>query len=523
MRDFKQSVSFTKGLSLLVIAGSALFWAWVDCFLFTPSFFRFSAASIQYFPIAFIVAVSSGCLVMICCIPRASRLRPLLFSARAPLWCAGLAAVAGTAVILGARHVIPPLIVAGSIANGLVFGAGVLFWGCIYAVQGGRSASILTPWSFTAAAFFCILFEALFNVPAMPFVVALLPAASFCLYSRAAKPSPSEQKQVLSQSAPPHSTEAAAAASVPENQMAASASSRSLFTRFGLAGGTIVGFAVFGIAFGLMQFNSVFAIESMDANASLQLLLARGIAATILALCAMALPGKLYIVYRIGMAIMIAGFMVMPFTMSHNTPTLLPGLIVTVGYTAFDVMCWTVLCETSFFRHRSAISLVGFGRTLVHGGIVLGVILGSLIPLTSLSATSSTIAITSVGYLLVVAVILLMGDNGGIWLLLQYGTLFERSGGAPQQASADSCGAPPDTQRATAEALVFAKVATRYGLTAREREVVELFGVGRSTAFIAQQLCISESTAKSHVRHIYAKCGIHNRQELLDLIESERF
>ena len=49
---------------------------------------------------------------------------------------------------------------------------------------------------------------------------------------------------------------------------------------------------------------------------------------------------------------------------------------------------------------------------------------------------------------------------------------------------------------------------------------MELFGIGRSTAFIAQQLCISESTAKSHVRHIYAKCGIHNRQELLDLLES---
>lgn len=523
MSDFRQSVSFTKGPSLLAIVGSALFWAWVDCFLFTSSFFRFSPASLQYFPLAFIIAVSSGCLVMVGCIPRASKLRLLLFSGRAPLWCAGLAAIAGAAVIVGARHALLPLIIAGSIANGLVFGAGVLFWGCTYAVQGGRSASILTPWSFAAAAFFCILLEALFNVPAMPFVVALLPAASFCVYLQAAKAPSPKQSPMPGQVAPAASAAAVATASTSGTQTAASTPPMSLFARFGLTGSTIVGFAVFGIAFGFMQFNSAFGIESMDGGASLQLLLARGITATILALCAMGLPGKLYIAYRVGMAVMIAGFMVMPFTMPDSAPALLPSLIITVGYTTFDVMCWTILCETSFFRHRSAVSLVGFGRTLVHGGIVLGVVSGSLVPLASLSPTNATIAITSVGYLLVVAVILLMGDNGGIWLLLQYGTLFERAGKDPQQATADSGSMPPDDQRATAEALVFAKMATRYGLTAREKEVVELFGVGRSTAFIAQQLCISESTAKSHVRHIYTKCGIHNRQELLDLIESERF
>jgi DNA-binding NarL/FixJ family response regulator len=50
-------------------------------------------------------------------------------------------------------------------------------------------------------------------------------------------------------------------------------------------------------------------------------------------------------------------------------------------------------------------------------------------------------------------------------------------------------------------------------LTAREREVIELVSAGSTNGEIAAALVISESTVKSHVKHILRKLGAANRAE----------
>ena len=50
-------------------------------------------------------------------------------------------------------------------------------------------------------------------------------------------------------------------------------------------------------------------------------------------------------------------------------------------------------------------------------------------------------------------------------------------------------------------------------LTAREREVIELVSTGATNQEIANALVISESTVKSHVKHILRKLGAANRAE----------
>jgi DNA-binding CsgD family transcriptional regulator len=50
-------------------------------------------------------------------------------------------------------------------------------------------------------------------------------------------------------------------------------------------------------------------------------------------------------------------------------------------------------------------------------------------------------------------------------------------------------------------------------LTAREREVIELVSSGATNQEIANALVISESTVKSHVKHILRKLGASNRAE----------
>lgn len=58
-------------------------------------------------------------------------------------------------------------------------------------------------------------------------------------------------------------------------------------------------------------------------------------------------------------------------------------------------------------------------------------------------------------------------------------------------------------------------------LTSREEQVALLLLKGRSLPYIQQELSISEGTAKTHVSHIYRKCGVHTRQEFLDLIHAQ--
>lgn len=65
-----------------------------------------------------------------------------------------------------------------------------------------------------------------------------------------------------------------------------------------------------------------------------------------------------------------------------------------------------------------------------------------------------------------------------------------------------------------------ALVQQAYGLTQRETEVMELIARGNTVSHIADDLVISENTVRTHSRRIYAKLGIHKKQDLIDLVSS---
>ncbi len=54
-------------------------------------------------------------------------------------------------------------------------------------------------------------------------------------------------------------------------------------------------------------------------------------------------------------------------------------------------------------------------------------------------------------------------------------------------------------------------------LTRRELEVLKLVAKGRSTAEVAERLCISRFTVRNHVRNIFAKLSVHSRTGALSL------
>jgi len=65
--------------------------------------------------------------------------------------------------------------------------------------------------------------------------------------------------------------------------------------------------------------------------------------------------------------------------------------------------------------------------------------------------------------------------------------------------------------RSRAEAQAQRRI--RFGLTPRERELVELVVSGATNAQIAAHLVVSEKTVKNHLNHIYAKLGVTTRTQ----------
>jgi DNA-binding CsgD family transcriptional regulator len=57
------------------------------------------------------------------------------------------------------------------------------------------------------------------------------------------------------------------------------------------------------------------------------------------------------------------------------------------------------------------------------------------------------------------------------------------------------------------------------GLTEREVEVVSLILRGYGVPAVADELCVSQSTVRSHLKRVYRVCDVHSRQELVELCE----
>lgn len=60
----------------------------------------------------------------------------------------------------------------------------------------------------------------------------------------------------------------------------------------------------------------------------------------------------------------------------------------------------------------------------------------------------------------------------------------------------------------------------KHGLTVREVEVMQMICKGRSKAYIAETLFITENTVRGHSRRLYAKLDVHSKKALQELIDA---
>ncbi len=66
------------------------------------------------------------------------------------------------------------------------------------------------------------------------------------------------------------------------------------------------------------------------------------------------------------------------------------------------------------------------------------------------------------------------------------------------------------------------EIANCYLLSRRETEVLFFLAKNYNASYIQEKLCVSRSTAKTHIAHIYRKLDIHTQNELIRMVEEGR-
>lgn len=91
------------------------------------------------------------------------------------------------------------------------------------------------------------------------------------------------------------------------------------------------------------------------------------------------------------------------------------------------------------------------------------------------------------------------------------------------EEDADATGERPDAPApldapVARSAAACAELAKRFHLSRREEDVLNLVSQGAVAHEVAEALVISDSTAKTHMRNLYAKMGVHSQTEIVLLI-----
>lgn len=260
----------------------------------------------------------------------------------------------------------------------------------------------------------------------------------------------------------------------------------------------LLGLAVFGIAFGLMRISA----SSASAEVFQESYLAHTLARAGTAVVALVLIGKLKKAYWVLSTLQLLAFTlgVCSFWLPFESTAVVTVAATTVGYTCLELMLWAVLFEL-FLETRVAFNVL-YG--IVRGLVSLATLMATGFSLFVMASMPDGVVHVMLLFFLLAMILvssILFGSRNvaSLWGL-------ERSAIAPEATDAEQ---------------VAHAMAQRYGLTARETEVMALLMKGRNEPFISEALFISPGTTHSHVSHIYAKIGVHSRQELLDVAEGQ--
>ncbi|MCI8425215.1 MAG: helix-turn-helix transcriptional regulator [Adlercreutzia sp.] len=194
-----------------------------------------------------------------------------------------------------------------------------------------------------------------------------------------------------------------------------------------------------------------------------------------------------------------------------------------------------VLVYVAACSRRLEVSAYGLSSLYMAGSslfLVLGLAAGGLLRSLSADFDLSLLTLLAFAALYPLAVVLMVvlrpfrGENrASDTLASAHG---EGEGAAADMPDQGGCGGCLDIEASEKDATDAALrrridvMAAEYGLTPREREIAVYLARGRSAKFIAEDLVISENTTWAHIKRIYAKTGLHGKQEFMSAVEKRQ-
>jgi DNA-binding CsgD family transcriptional regulator len=177
----------------------------------------------------------------------------------------------------------------------------------------------------------------------------------------------------------------------------------------------------------------------------------------------------------------------------------------------FELFVWLLIFAVGGCHRQNAVFVVGLGLSLYMLGQGIGPLLSQV-----LGTSSANIPGDLVFAVLLLPAFIFIGEKD-INKIISLGA----DQNAPKSMSEvlsekiETTGKVKGPFRVKLEAY-----AKEHGLTARETEALRYLAAGRGDNQIAQAMGVSYNTARTHVRNVYSKCGVHSRQELIDYIDA---
>lgn len=195
--------------------------------------------------------------------------------------------------------------------------------------------------------------------------------------------------------------------------------------------------------------------------------------------------------YRIALLVMMAGFLFLPVLGAFGVPG---EAIVQAGYLGLVSVMLSLFMMISNVTNQYPAVMFSRGLFALYLGVMVGILIGCFIESVPLSG--------ELPYMLAAC--------SGLIALYSYMFLFTEHDFVKLTRIVD------DVRRFDEICTI---ISMKAGLSKREAELLPLALKGRTGERIAAELYISKSTVETHLRRIYQKTGVKNRQELIDISE----
>lgn len=267
-----------------------------------------------------------------------------------------------------------------------------------------------------------------------------------------------------------------------------------------------IALTVYALLFGFFSSASVYGIAQTQGNPLVQSVACVILFAVFAALIRVRTENQgLYDMYRIVPLLFACGFAIVAF--GNPAANLLAGILVNLAYDSFEALAYNdfanILKTSRSFSSKPMAQLR------------LGASVGMLVGWITAPAVFKCLAGTPLG---VTGIIVFIGVALSTVVVTFVFTdkHAEGLGFIANQRAAQELSQGQDRRQALIEEYTEVN-----SLSPRESEVFQYLLTGRTIAYAAEELFISESTARTHVHNIYSKTGTHSRMELLD--DFERF